>query len=173
MGSNKKTIVFVCMGNIHRSALAEQIFKELLKEKGLSDQFEVVSRGIKGSAGTQPTTHKNITKYEEWKASRPSLEELNIDITKHEAKSIDEDIAGKADVIIAFDRVILESDPASLLKQFPRFHGKIHLLSELEGKMDDIPDCKGKEDPEFHRVVTKRIHDILTNYWEELISWTN
>jgi len=172
MGNKKKTIVFVCRGNIHRSAIAEQVFKKLLKEKGLNDQFEVISRGIKGSAGTQPTVHKNITKYEEWKASRPSLEELNIDITKHEAIPIDGDIADKADVIIAFDKIILESDPVSLLKQFPKFRGKIHLLSELESKIDDIPDCRGKEDPEFHRMVTKRIHDILTNHWEGLILWT-
>jgi protein-tyrosine-phosphatase len=170
MGS-KKTIVFVCAGNIHRSAIAEQVLKKILKDKGLDNQFEIISRGIKGSAGTQPTAHKNITKYNEWSASRPSLEELGIDITKHEAKPISEDIAEKADVMIAFDRIVLETDPVSLVRQFSKFRGKIHLLSELEGKADDIPDCKDNQDPEFHRIVTKRIYDILTNHWEGIISW--
>jgi len=167
----RKLIVFVCKGNIHRSAIAEQILKKLFKEKGLNNKFDVISRGVQGSAGTRPTMHKNITKYEEWEISKPSLEELNIDITKHKARPITKYVANKADVIIAFDKVILENHEVALIKQFPEFCNKIHLLSELEGKIEDIPDCKGIEDPEFHRVVTKRIHYILNNHWKELIEW--
>ena len=36
-------IMFVCHGNICRSPMAEFIFKKMLSEQGLSDQFEVAS----------------------------------------------------------------------------------------------------------------------------------
>jgi protein-tyrosine phosphatase len=41
----KIKILFVCLGNICRSPLAEAIFKHKIKEKGLENQFEVHSCG--------------------------------------------------------------------------------------------------------------------------------
>ena len=39
-------VLFVCMGNICRSPVAEGIFLHLVKEQGFSDRFEVDSCGI-------------------------------------------------------------------------------------------------------------------------------
>lgn len=41
-------ILFVCLGNICRSPMAEGIFIKLLKEEGLTDQFVVESAGTGG-----------------------------------------------------------------------------------------------------------------------------
>ncbi|WP_018130926.1 low molecular weight protein-tyrosine-phosphatase [Effusibacillus pohliae] len=41
-------VLFVCLGNICRSPLGEGIFKELVRQWGLSDQFEVDSAGTAG-----------------------------------------------------------------------------------------------------------------------------
>jgi protein-tyrosine phosphatase len=41
----KKKILFVCLGNICRSPLAEAIFKHKLKKRGIEHQFEVDSCG--------------------------------------------------------------------------------------------------------------------------------
>lgn len=41
----KKKILFVCLGNICRSPLAEAIFKHKLKQRGIEDHFEVDSCG--------------------------------------------------------------------------------------------------------------------------------
>ena len=38
-------VLFVCLGNICRSPMAEGIFRKLLKERGLEDRFEVDSAG--------------------------------------------------------------------------------------------------------------------------------
>ena len=38
-------VLFVCLGNICRSPLAEAIFKQLLKERGLADQIQCDSAG--------------------------------------------------------------------------------------------------------------------------------
>ncbi|MDD7255395.1 MAG: hypothetical protein PUH23_05100, partial [Bullifex porci] len=39
-------ILFVCHGNICRSTMAEFIFKNLVKEKGLENLFEITSAGV-------------------------------------------------------------------------------------------------------------------------------
>ena len=39
-------ILFVCHGNICRSTMAEFIFKNLVKEKGLENSFEITSAGV-------------------------------------------------------------------------------------------------------------------------------
>ncbi|HOG04796.1 MAG: low molecular weight protein-tyrosine-phosphatase [Paludibacter sp.] len=50
-----KSILFVCLGNICRSPMAEGVFNRLLKEKGLQDKFEVDSAGLHGyHAGELP-----------------------------------------------------------------------------------------------------------------------
>ena len=41
----KKSVLFVCLGNICRSPAAEAIFIDLLKKKGLNDNFTVDSAG--------------------------------------------------------------------------------------------------------------------------------
>ena len=42
----KKKILFVCLGNICRSPMAEAIFVSLLKERGLEAYYEVDSAGL-------------------------------------------------------------------------------------------------------------------------------
>jgi len=42
---SKTAVLFVCLGNICRSPLAEGIFRQKIKEKGISDQFLVDSCG--------------------------------------------------------------------------------------------------------------------------------
>lgn len=49
MNSAKKTsVLFICLGNICRSPLAEGIFLHLVKAKGLQDQFYIDSAGTGG-----------------------------------------------------------------------------------------------------------------------------
>ncbi len=43
-----KSVLFVCMGNICRSPLAEGVFLHLLRERGLEDRFTVDSAGTGG-----------------------------------------------------------------------------------------------------------------------------
>src|SRR5688500_14228619 len=41
-------VLFVCMGNICRSLLAEGVFRHLVRQRGLTDRFEIDSAGISG-----------------------------------------------------------------------------------------------------------------------------
>lgn len=47
-------VLFVCMGNICRSPMAEAIFANLVKQAGLSDQFEIDSAGTIGHHAGNP-----------------------------------------------------------------------------------------------------------------------
>ena len=39
------SVIFVCLGNICRSPMAELIFKKMVEERGAKDCFEITSRG--------------------------------------------------------------------------------------------------------------------------------
>jgi len=48
-------ILFVCLGNICRSPLAEGVFRALARERGVEDLFEIDSAGVSGyHAGSPP-----------------------------------------------------------------------------------------------------------------------
>ena len=42
----KQKILFVCLGNICRSPMAEFICKDLVKKQGLADEFEIASSAV-------------------------------------------------------------------------------------------------------------------------------
>lgn len=44
-GPSRISILFVCLGNICRSPLAEGVFRSLVEEAGLSERFEIDSAG--------------------------------------------------------------------------------------------------------------------------------
>ena len=53
MISNKKTnILFVCHGNICRSAMAEFILNALVKARGLDGQFHIESAAVSTDSST-------------------------------------------------------------------------------------------------------------------------
>ena len=41
-------VLFVCLGNICRSPMAEFVMKQMVTEKGVTDQFEIASAATEG-----------------------------------------------------------------------------------------------------------------------------
>ena len=41
----KQRVLFVCLGNICRSPLAEGVFRHLVEQEGLADRFDIDSAG--------------------------------------------------------------------------------------------------------------------------------
>jgi protein-tyrosine phosphatase len=55
-------ILFVCMGNICRSPLAESVFRHLARERGVDDRFRIDSAGTSGyHAGSPPDRRSAAT----------------------------------------------------------------------------------------------------------------
>lgn len=134
-----KTIVFVCNGNMHRSAAAEFLTNQALKKQGLESDFIAISRGLCGTGGTPPTMYKKPQDYPEaWPIADLVLQEFGVDLLKHESRPIDLEAVEQTGLIIAMDRHLLIGMPNSLVKQFPAHGYKMRLFMELAGSPDDV-----------------------------------
>ena len=51
-----KTILFVCTGNTCRSPLAECLFRALIRERGLANEYRVLSAGTYAMSGAPAST---------------------------------------------------------------------------------------------------------------------
>jgi len=123
-------IIFVCQGNIIRSPLAENMFRHLAQERGLSDKYEIDSAGTSAYHVGEPPDHR----------MRVVAEEKGFVYTGR-AKQFWAADFDQFDLVIAMDRAnqrYLETK-ASQRDQI----SKIHLMREYdpESKHDlDVPD---------------------------------
>lgn len=61
MANNRMRILFVCMGNICRSPLAEAVFRHLARDRGVEDRFEVDSAGTSGYHEGDPPDPRSVS----------------------------------------------------------------------------------------------------------------
>ena len=124
----KKSILFVCLGNICRSPLAEGIFATVLEEKGLSDHFELDSAGTGGwHAGSAPDPR-----------SIAIAASHGIDISGQKARKVVVDDFSRFDLILGMDR----SNVEELQRLAPATaRDRIHLFLEFaDGRPREVPD---------------------------------
>lgn len=130
-GGGKKAaakVLFVCMGNICRSPLAEGIFRKGLADAGLEAEVETDSAGTGNwHAGEAPDIR-----------SIETATGHGIDISLQRARQIEPADYDRFDLVLAMDR----SNEATLKARAPSSrHGRIHLfLDHTLGRRDDVPD---------------------------------
>jgi protein-tyrosine-phosphatase len=112
--SSARSLVFVCWGNIMRSAMAEFLMRRALREAGLTGQVQIISAGLHATAGRE--AHP-------W--AREASVELGISLTEHRAKPLTLEMVERADCIFAMDF----QNKAELLTLYPAFREKICMLS--------------------------------------------
>ncbi|MES5046213.1 low molecular weight protein-tyrosine-phosphatase [Rhizobium nepotum] len=121
-------VLFVCMGNICRSPLAEGILTNLAESAGLSHRLSVDSAGTGGwHTGTAPD-----------RRSIAVARKHGIDITGQRARQVGQADFETFDLILAMDG----SNLAKLLQKAPEnSRHKIHLfLDYASGRRDSVPD---------------------------------
>ncbi len=90
---NKIKVLFICMGNICRSPMAEAVFRHKVTEAGLGDRFEIRSAGTGDWHAGQPP-HRG---------TRDTLKRHNIDPNGLVAKQVTQAMLDDADYVVAMD----------------------------------------------------------------------
>lgn len=124
---NKSTIqvLFVCMGNICRSPMAEAVFRQMVKDAGLENSFEIASAGT-----------------DSWHAGEPPhpgtlaiLRQKSIDPGNKQAHQLNRSDMQKYDYIVAMDDENVNTVEMLFKKRVPR------LLDFVPGsKAANVPD---------------------------------
>ncbi|USY55482.1 low molecular weight phosphotyrosine protein phosphatase [Bacillus sp. 1780r2a1] len=86
-------VLFVCLGNICRSPMAEAIFRKLVKDKGLEKQIEVDSAGTGNWHEGKPPHEGTLS----------ILTDNKIDVTGLKARQVIEEDLNQFDYIIGMD----------------------------------------------------------------------
>lgn len=122
-----KKILFVCLGNICRSPMAEYVFKYLVKEKGLEREFKI------SSAGTSNEESGSDMHY----GTKEKLDEHNIPYGKHRARKMTKEDYYNYNYIIGME--------SSNIRNILRIVGdddenKVHRLLDYSSNPRDIAD---------------------------------
>lgn len=135
-------ILFVCLGNICRSPLAEGVFRHKAEALGLGDRFLIDSAGCGGWHAGEPPDRRSVQ----------TAERHGIFIHDQEARQVIRADFGRFDLILGLDR----DNVRHLTKMQPeRGRARVALyLEEALGQARDVPDPYYGGLPEFEAVFT-------------------
>ena len=135
-----RSVLFVCSGNIMRSALAAAVFRAALLDAGIKD-IEIESGGLYAAAGT-PADPRALA------AARLA----DLDLEPHRARLVNDELAGRFDAIFVMDRL----QALELLQRFPAARGKTFALGACLPGLPriDISDPYLSDDEESARILS-------------------
>ena len=135
-------VLFVCMGNICRSPMAEGVFRHLIRQAGLDDVVKVESAGTHAfHLGEAPD-----------KRAQATAAKRGYDVCDLRARRVEDSDFEKFDLILAMDW-----DNLSLLQQMApkKAHHKLQLLMRFatEHESATIPDPYYGSQPGFDQTL--------------------
>lgn len=123
------SVLFVCMGNICRSPMAEGAFQAAVENAGLSDEIKIDSAGTIGyHAGAQPD-----------KRAQKAAHAQGVDITSQRSRKITSDDYAAFDYIMVMDN----ENFSDLMANCPaEYQGRIHMFLKYAPNVpiDEMPD---------------------------------
>lgn len=129
MMGRRGSVLFVCVGNVCRSAMAEALFRDRARHTGKEECVWVRSAGIQALDGQPATDH-----------AVEAMHRRGIDIRGHRARTITQSDIDGADLIL----VMTSGTRRAIERSFRRWEGKVLLLSEVVGKSYDVGDIYGE-----------------------------
>lgn len=135
------SVLFVCMGNICRSPVAQGVFESVVRREGLQDEILVDSAGthVFYHAGEPPDPR-----------AQESVHPRGIDISVQQARLLDPEDCRKFDYILTMDRANYRAVSALC-------HASSTVRPFLDFATDpserEVPDPYGGESSQFERVL--------------------
>lgn len=134
-------IMFICTGNICRSAMAQWLLRYKIEERKIND-IEVYSCGIYAEDGDTPT----------WEAKRVMMDEYSIDMSKHRATNIVNSNIEEMDLILCATL----RHKRDVLRVYPDLEGKVFTMKEYVGYDRQYHDKFDIRDPWGYDIETYR-----------------
>jgi protein-tyrosine-phosphatase len=145
------SVLFVCTGNLHRSPMAELLFRAKIAHNNLA--WRIASAGTWAANG-QPTNREVIL----------VMQELGLDASTHSSQSVSRELMEQYRLIL----VMAANHKEALCAEFPDLAGRIYLLSEMVGRKADIEDPIGGPLIEY-RATASEIDSYLTDGFERIV----
>ena len=139
-------IMFVCTGNICRSAMADKMLAKRIKEENMN--IEVYSSGTFAEDGDYPTIEAIET-----------MEEYGVDLKQHRATNIRKSNIEEMDLILC----ATTNHRSMVLQLYPSLAGKVYTMKEYVGEIQngiDISDPWGY-DLAVYRKCAAEIEKII------------
>jgi len=150
-------ILFVCTGNVCRSPMAAGLFRAHAQRNGDGDWLVAESAGTWAWAGDAASANAIAT-----------MAERGIDLSNHRARAITKEMMARAAVVLVMERGHLEA----LAVEFPEHRRKIHLMSELGGRVFDIADPFRGTLAEYQDCA-QELQDLIETGYEKIKTWLN
>ncbi len=152
--------MFVCLGNICRSPLAEGVFRQKVREAGLEEAFEIASSGTGNwHVGGQADARM-----------RQTARRYGCMLEEHRARQFAEADLSAYDYVFAMDKQNLHD--VLFLDRYDRYGNKVRLFREFDPEPSDyqVPDpyYGGPEGfDEVYRIVSRTAEALLARLIEE------
>jgi len=144
------SVLFVCTGNLHRSPMAEYLFKDKI---GDTPGWLITSAGNYTRNGMR-TTREVLT----------VLKEYDIDASSHRSRLITRRLLSNHILVLC----LASNHKEALQAEFPDLKDKVYLLSEMVGKTASVDDPIGGPLVEYE-AAAREINDYLTEGLEKII----
>jgi len=129
MSKRKVSVLFVCMGNICRSPTAEGIFRHIINEKNIADDFITDSAGTHAYHVGEPPDSR----------AQETAQSRGIDLSDLKGRRVSEEDFDKFDYVLAMDKdnyaVLQDMCPSSKKHQL-----KLFLDFARDLGFDEVPD---------------------------------
>ncbi len=145
-------ILLVCSANICRSPLAEVILKQLIASRPDAGQWHIASAGIWTRPGAPAAEFSQLI-----------AQEMGLDLSQHRSQPVSDLPVEKYDLILTMEHQQKER----LLSAYRPLARRIYMLSEMVGRIEDVPDPVGGELADYH-ATAKLMKSFLSNGLEKI-----